>query len=192
MHHLHRAPCTRFERGAGKAMLQGHRSQSQRCCHVIGSRKVSTITDESGFPGDFRAQSLDDALEAIRSKQANKLLVCSFNEMKKSAGNVTIRSNQALSIAGRSDAGQDGPRLWVRFEVNGTLFGEGVTVRDQSISPSNATDPLQGAALLVLSRVVVCAVREDVTKRVNIFRVFFSTLLAGMAARCKTVLPVQI
>ena len=132
-------------------MLQGHRSQSQRCCHVIGSRKVSTITDESGFPGDFRAQSLDDALGAIRSKQANKLLVCSFNEMKKSAGNVTIRSNQALSIAGRSDAGQDGPRLWVRFEVNGTLFGEGVTVRDQSISPSNATDPLQGAALLVLS-----------------------------------------
>ena len=49
------------------------------------------------------------------------------------------------------------------------------------------------SALRVTStRVVVCAVREEVTNKVNIFRVFFSTLLAGMAARCKTALPVQI
>ena len=37
----------------------------------------------------------------------------------------------------------------------------------------------------------VCSEEKTITKRVNIFRVFFSTLLAGMAARCKTVLPVQ-
>eukprot|EP01048_Picozoa_sp_COSAG05_P009900 COSAG05_NODE_840_length_7027_cov_416.630052_6_plen_163_part_00 len=39
---------------------------------------------------------------------------------------------------------------------------------------------------------VVCAVKRRLLPRVNIFRVFFSTLLAGMAARCKTVVPVQI
>ena len=38
------------------------------------------------------------------------------------------------------------PRLWARFDVNGTLLVTGVTIRDQATAPGSAADDSQGAA----------------------------------------------
>lgn len=103
----------------------------------------------AGFPDRFhRVVGLAGALNAIRSQEAGALLVCSFAEMRASAGKLTITARQILSITGNIAAEMDGPRLWARFEVKGTLFLTALTVRDQSVrgSAPGQTDP---AAVLV-------------------------------------------
>eukprot|EP01047_Picozoa_sp_COSAG01_P031377 COSAG01_NODE_2226_length_8132_cov_3.669862_2_plen_146_part_00 len=85
-----------------------------------------------------------------------------------------------------------GVRLWDDVDDR-QLSDSLLRLSGSTLQPMNSTPgPLEGVPVPNRTRVVVCAVREDVPERVNIFRVFFSTLLAGMAARCKTALPVQI
>eukprot|EP01043_Picozoa_sp_COSAG02_P037738 COSAG02_NODE_2853_length_7891_cov_7.789913_8_plen_474_part_00 len=130
-------------------------------CVEGGTRNFSHLTDcraacvgswcvPAGFPGgNHTVLQLADALNTVRSGQAGGVVVCQFAGMQERGGNLTVLANQALSITGNIDAGQAGPRLWVRFEVGGDLFLAALTLRDMFTTTKDPGGSLTGAGVHV-------------------------------------------